>query len=125
MVTGTYKDFNPIQFELEVDYLANLDGKSKFVDLGSHVFYKNTTLKKSLSVQVVDAIDTDNEMEFDSFKLTLNDGLKDYYNLEDQSSESTIQYNKVDDVPRLGENIITASGSGYYESHRRFPWLPY
>ena len=77
-----------------------------------------------MNVQIVDALDSENEMEFDSFKLSLSDGLTDYYTQEDQSAESTIQYNDVDKVPRLGENVLTVSGSGYYESHRRFPWLP-
>ena len=49
--------------------MPNLDGKSKFVDLGSHIFYKNTTLKNNLQVEVVDALDSENEMEFDSFNL--------------------------------------------------------
>jgi len=40
-VVATYKDFNPIEFDLLVKYLPNLDGKTKFLDLGTHVFYKN------------------------------------------------------------------------------------
>lgn len=41
MVTATYKDYDPLVFNLKVQYTANLDGKSKFVDLGTHVFIKN------------------------------------------------------------------------------------
>lgn len=40
-VTATYKDFNPIEFDLQVKYLPNLDGKTKFLDLGTHIFHKN------------------------------------------------------------------------------------
>ena len=40
-VIATYKDFNPIEFDLQVKYLPNLDGKTKFLDLGTHVFHKN------------------------------------------------------------------------------------
>ena len=40
-VEARYKDFLPIIFELEVKYLSNLDGKIKYVDLGTHIFYKS------------------------------------------------------------------------------------
>jgi len=40
-VEAKYKDFKPVVFDLDVKYLPNLDGKIKFVDLGTHVFYKN------------------------------------------------------------------------------------
>jgi hypothetical protein len=39
-VEARYKDFIPIVFEVEVKYLSNLDGKIKYVDLGTHIFYK-------------------------------------------------------------------------------------
>ena len=39
-VTAAYKDFDPLVFNLKVAYTANLDGMSKFVDLGTHVFTK-------------------------------------------------------------------------------------
>ena len=38
---ATYKDYNPINFDLLVKYNPNLDGKTKFVDLGTHIFFKN------------------------------------------------------------------------------------
>jgi hypothetical protein len=41
-VEGTFKDFETIKFEALIDYNVNLDGKSKFVDLGSHIFTKNS-----------------------------------------------------------------------------------
>ena len=37
---ATYKDYQPIKFALDVRYLPNLDGRVKFADLGTHVFYK-------------------------------------------------------------------------------------
>jgi len=40
-VRATYKDFLPIDFDLAVRYLPNLDGRTKFVDLGTHVFFKS------------------------------------------------------------------------------------
>lgn len=78
--------------------------------MGSHIFTKNSTVKKNLQINVVDAIDPNNEMEFDSFNFVLNDGLQNYYTLDDQSTEATINYNKLEQVPRIGENILTASG---------------
>ena len=42
-VHASYKDYVPIDFDLNVKYLPNLDGKAKFVDLGTHIFYKSTT----------------------------------------------------------------------------------
>ena len=35
----------PLEFTLKVQYLANLEGKIKFVDLGTHIFYKNKAIK--------------------------------------------------------------------------------
>ena len=42
-IHATYKDFLPIDFDLNVKYLPNLDGKTKFVDLGTHIFVKSST----------------------------------------------------------------------------------
>ena len=42
-VKATYKDFKPIIYSLYVKYNPNLDGKTKFVDLGTHIFTKNNT----------------------------------------------------------------------------------
>lgn len=39
-VHAVYKDYLPIDFDLNVKYLPNLDGKTKFVDLGTHIFFK-------------------------------------------------------------------------------------
>jgi hypothetical protein len=41
-VRASYKDYLPIDFDLHVKYLPNLDGKTKFVDLGTHIFYKSS-----------------------------------------------------------------------------------
>jgi hypothetical protein len=44
-VRATYKDFLPVEFALDVQYLPNLDGKTKFIDLGTHVFYKSSSAR--------------------------------------------------------------------------------
>ena len=42
-VRTTYKDYVPYEFTLDVRYLPNLDGKTKFVDLGTHILRKTTS----------------------------------------------------------------------------------
>lgn len=39
---AVYKDFEPINYALEVKYNSNLDGKTRFIDLGTHIFYKKS-----------------------------------------------------------------------------------
>lgn len=43
-VHATFKDFDPINYVLEVKYNSNLDGKTRFVDLGTHIFYKKSQI---------------------------------------------------------------------------------
>lgn len=40
LVKANYKDYDPVYFNLPVMYNPNLDGKTKFVDLGTHIFLK-------------------------------------------------------------------------------------
>jgi hypothetical protein len=81
-VKATYKDFLPIEWDLEVKYLPNLDGFTKFIDLGTHIFYHNSTTRPETPYQftlsnVIDS--TDDDLDVYDFKLT--DGLVDYYEL--------------------------------------------
>ena len=39
-VVATYQDYRPIAFDLNVKYLHSVSAKFKFLDLGTHVFYK-------------------------------------------------------------------------------------
>lgn len=83
MVLATYKDFEPIKFSLKVDYLANLDGKSKFVDLGTHIFVKEpvkttngTALaRQNLTLRFVESVDDDLDEDQNDFNVKLSDGL--------------------------------------------------
>lgn len=88
LVKATYKDYEPIIYALEVKYNSNLDGKSRFVDLGTHIFYKKSqVVEGSVNLRgynftlnnVVDTVD-DNR---DDFSLVINDGLHDYIHLND------------------------------------------
>ena len=47
-IHAVYKDFQPINFELDVKYLPNLDGRTKFIDLGTHIFFRNSTQRPTL-----------------------------------------------------------------------------
>jgi hypothetical protein len=90
-VRATYKDFQPIDFEMLVKYLPNLDGKTKFVDLGTHVFYRNATQRPVTPYtfvlqNVVDAQDDD----LDVYQMKLSDGLHNYYSLDNQENEIKI-----------------------------------
>mgnify|MGYP001204070551 FL=1 len=87
-VKAVYKDFEPINYALEVKYNSNLDGKTRFLDLGTHVFYrKNQVPEGSLNLRgynftlnnVVDSIDDDR----DDYTLVINDGLNDYIYLNE------------------------------------------
>jgi len=84
-VVASYKDFIPIEFDLLVKYLPNLDGKTKFVDLGTHVFYKDSTQKPKTPFKFIltDVLDDEEDDDIDNYKLVLNNGFKDYYSLED------------------------------------------
>jgi hypothetical protein len=39
-VVATYQDYRPIAFDLNVKYMHTVNSKFKFLDLGTHVFYK-------------------------------------------------------------------------------------
>jgi hypothetical protein len=75
-VHAMYKDFVNLNFELDIKYLPNLDGKTKFIDLGTHIFYRNSTIRPSVPFNfvmsnVIDAQDDD----IDSYQFELNNGL--------------------------------------------------
>lgn len=87
-VHATYHDFLPLDFDLDVKYLPNLDGKTKFVDLGTHIFYKDPKGKPQVPYKFVLANVLDNELDddLDSYRMVLNDGLADYYTLENREN---------------------------------------
>lgn len=68
-VRATYKDYVPIDFNLLVKYLPNLDGKTKFVDLGTHVFYKDSTPrpKNPFKFMLADVLDDSRDDDIDSY----------------------------------------------------------
>lgn len=52
-VHASYKDYMPFDFELIVKYLPNLDGRTKFIDLGTHIFYRNSTQRPAVPYNFV------------------------------------------------------------------------
>jgi hypothetical protein len=84
-VRATYKDFLPIDFDLTVRYLPNLDGKTKFVDLGTHVFFHSSTQRPSTNYKFMLHGVTDERVSDDQDDYSLNlshDGGKPYFTLE-------------------------------------------
>jgi hypothetical protein len=83
-VRATYKESMPIEWDLNVNYLPNLDGVTKFIDLGTHIFYGNSTTRPTVPYKfalsnVIDSQDDD----LDVYDFRLSNGLADYYDLED------------------------------------------
>ena len=129
-VKATYKDFQPITYSLNVKYLPNLDGKTKFIDLGTHIFYKNTTsnLRPSTKYQfllnnVIDHLEDDDRDDYD---VSISDGLKSYFRLEDQENLVTLGAQDAKTIPHVGENYIKVSSDqdAFVDSERRFFTLP-
>jgi len=108
-VRATYKDYNPIDFDLLVRYLPNLNGKTKFVDLGTHIFYKDSTPRpaKPFKFLLSNVLDDDADDDIDTYNLSLNDGLKDYFSLNDQEDIIELSDAVSKNVPKIGENIAT------------------
>ena len=105
-VKATYKDSMPIEWDLNVNYLPNLDGVTRFVDLGTHIFYGNSTQRPAVPYKfalsnVIDSQDDD----LDVYDLTLNNGMTDYFEVDEQENIITISDTKSSTVPKLGESI--------------------
>lgn len=123
-VHATYKDFSPIDFELKVKYLPNLDGRTKFVDLGTHVFYRNSTQRPAQPYKfVLSNVIDDQDDDIDSYQLQLNNGLETYYVLQNQENQISVNSPT---VPILGGSIVkvTTDENIFLESHRKFFNLP-
>ena len=84
---ASYKDYVPIDFDLNVKYLPNLDGKAKFVDLGTHIFYKTTTARPKNKYQFwfSNVLDTHVSDDQDNYEVGISRGIerKPYYKLND------------------------------------------
>jgi len=127
-VRATYKDYLPIDFDLSVRYLPNLDGKTKFVDLGTHIFYKDTEKRPRIpfKFRLSDVLDDGEDDDIDTYKLVLNDGLKDYYQLTDQEDIIELGDSVSKTVPKIGENIatVTEEDGDFMLATRKFFNLP-
>lgn len=83
-VEARYKDFIPVIFELEVKYLSNLDGKTKFVDLGTHIFYKhNQTQEYPYKLLLTNVLDDGIDDDYNNYQINLSDPMMvSYLSLE-------------------------------------------
>lgn len=134
-VKATYKDFDPITYALDVKYNSNLDGKTRFIDLGTHIFYKRSQVPDgSVNLRgynftlnnVVDQVDDD----IDDYQLIVDDGLHEYIKLNDQENNISMAAPEVlkDHYEiKTGENIAHISqpgGEDFLDAKRQFFALP-
>jgi hypothetical protein len=56
---------------------------------------------------MVNVMDDKVDENYASYLLNLNDGMNNYYTLNDQTSLTTINPSESKQVPRSGENIVT------------------
>jgi hypothetical protein len=114
-IEARYKDFNPIIFEVGVKYMSNLDGKKKFFDIGSHVFFKNLKdrpqipYKFELANILNDGIDDD----YDNYDFALNDGLENYYEMEDRDNIISIPLQDSHTFPKVGKNLAKVTSKDH------------
>jgi len=127
MVSATYKDFLPLQFAVHVDYIPNLDEKTKFVDLGTHIFYKNTTTrpvdKFDFQLHGVSSESVDDDQS--SYSLTLVDESKfhsEYFALEGQENVIDLTDEESLSIPKIGLNtaIVKDEDGSFLNSERKF-----
>ena len=121
-VSATYKDYLPLEWDLNVKYLPNLDGFTKFIDLGTHIFYNTSTVRPTVPYQftlsnVIDSQDDD----LDIYNFELNDGMVTYYELTEQENVIQISDAKSAEIPIIGESIAYVSSEGTFStSNRKF-----
>lgn len=117
----TFKDYLPIEFDLNVDYMSTLDGISSFVDLGTHVFYKMNQYR-TLESRQFEISSTKAEFQRDddfSFNFKLSNAIKkSYFSFENQ--ENVALPAQLSAVPVMGENMVTVSGKDFIDSSRKF-----
>lgn len=135
---AAFKDYKPIDFVLKVRYNHNLDGKTKFIDLGTHIFYKESALAgmgafgRSFNFTLNNVIDSTDD-DLDNFKLTVNDGLQDYLTLPDQGNVISMAGADAANASvelKPGENLAAVGQEGgvgepeYLGARRKFFVLP-
>ena len=117
-VRATYKDYLLIDFDLNVRYLPNLDGKTKFVDLGTHVFFKSNAQRPATNYKFVLHGVTDERVsdDQDGYALSLShNGGQPYFNLEGQENVIEISDQEARTVPKIGTNaaLVTQDSLSY------------
>lgn len=101
-------------------YNSNLDGKTRFIDLGTHIFTKKSQVPDgSVNLRgynftlnnVVDVVDDD----IDDYQLVVEDGLHEYIRLNDQENNISMAAPEVlknHYEIKTGENIARISQPG-------------
>ena len=116
-------------------YNANLDGKTRFVDLGTHIFYKKAQLVGgAINLHgfnftlnnVIDTVDDD----VDTYQLTVDDGYTEYIRLRDQENNISMAAPEVlkrGFGSKSGEKVARISqpsGEEFLDAKRKFLALP-
>lgn len=124
-VVATYKDYLPQEFVLDVRYLPNLDGKTKFIDLGTHIMSKTTTQRAAgnykFSLHGVTDQKIDDDLDNYEFSL-INPMQQEYFKLDDQ--ENVIELSDEDSKtnPKIGKSFARVQDAGevFYPNQRKF-----
>ena len=124
-VKAAYKDYTPLEFLLLVNYLPNLDGKLKIVDLGPHVFSKggdDNRPEGPFTFKAENVMDDGLDDDYEDYKLSLRDSQSVYFELSDQSNPMEINDTKAGWIPKTGENTVTVSKADniFLKSSRKF-----
>lgn len=71
---------------------------------------------------LADVLDDDEDDDIDTYKLVLNDGLKDYFKLNNQEDIIELTETVSQEVPKIGGNIatVTEEDGDFMQSTRKF-----
>ena len=126
LVKATYKDYLPLEFELNVRYLPNLDGQTKFVDLGTHIFFKSQAQRPVNNYKFLLHGVTDEKVDddIDTYSFALSDTVQ-YYSLGGQENVIDVSDEEAKTVPHIGLNraAVEDEDAVFHKSAVRFEAL--
>ena len=123
MVKASYKDYVPKEFVLTVNFMSNLDGKRKYLDLGTHIFYKASAVRPQDDFKFSLHGVTDNKVDDDlsSYNFALHNDLdSSYYSVSDQDNVIEIFHDPIS--PKIGRSnaVVSTDSNMFYPSNRHF-----
>lgn len=122
-VKASYKDYVAKEYILNVQFLPSLDQKRKYLDLGTHIFYKINAARQAENFKFSLYGVTDNKVDYDlnNFDLKLIDDLGSQY-YEELDQDNVIDIVDKPREPKIGKNIahVTTESNVFYPSDREF-----